>query len=369
MRYNRHSCKNGCGDYLYTAVLSVVLLEIYMNIVVLAGGASTERSISIVSGTEVALALKSKGHNVFLMDMFYGCSDEVTDKVFKEEFDIGALASAMNENTANIGEDLKTRRKLVGDNLLHVCRKADAVFLALHGANGEDGKLQALLDLYGIKYSGTGYLSSAIAMDKSLTKQLFKWNKVSTPNGAMIKAGDEDKSYASAGLKLPVVVKPCCGGSSVGVAIAKTDEEYESAIRDAFSYEERIIIEEYIQGREFSVSVVNKQAYPIIEIAPISGFYDYTNKYEAGKTIETCPADLPKDKTRQMQKLAVEAAEALGITGYCRLDFMMDSDGKMYCLEANTLPGMTPTSLIPREAAALGISFPDLCEILLGIDK
>lgn len=340
-----------------------------MKIVVLAGGSSTERSISIISGTEVARALRSKGHNVFLIDMFYGCSDEAAEAAFEAESDISAAAEKMNADTEKIHTDVKNRRELIGENVLEVCRKADVVFLALHGSNGEDGKVQALFDLYGIKYSGTDYLSSAVAMDKALTKQFFKWNGVQTPAGAVLKKQDTDLSYEKYGIDLPVVVKPCCGGSSVGVAIARTDEEYEAALSDAFSYEDRIVIEEYISGREFSVAVVEGKAYPVVEIAPKEGFYDYKNKYNAGMTVETCPAKLSESKTKEMQKLAEDGARALGITGYCRLDFMMDKDGRLYCLEANTLPGMTPTSLIPQEAAVLGIGFPELCEKLLGFKK
>ena len=339
-----------------------------MKIVVLAGGSSTERSISIVSGTEVAKALRSKGHNVFLIDMFYGCSDEEAADAFEKEFDISAAASQMNKNTETINADVKKRRELIGENVLDVCRKADVVFLALHGSNGEDGKVQALFDLYGVKYSGTDYLSSAVAMDKALTKQFFRWNGVQTPAGAVINKCDADVSYKKYGIHLPVVVKPCCGGSSVGVAIANTDEEYETALREAFSYEDRVVIEEYIRGREFSVAVVDGTAYPVVEIAPKEGFYDYKNKYNAGMTVETCPAKLSESKTLEMQKMAEDGAKALGITGYCRLDFMMDKDGGLYCLEANTLPGMTPTSLIPQEAAVIGIGFPELCEKLLGLE-
>ena len=338
-----------------------------MNIVVLAGGTSTERSISIVSGTEVAKALKEKGHKIFLMDMFFGCSDAAAAEAFETDFDIISASEKMKEDTGDIQKAVSSRRELIGPNVVEVCRKADAVFLALHGSNGEDGKIQALFDLYGIRYSGTGYLSSAIAMDKELTKQFFRWNKVQTPSGVMIRREDEDKSYERAGIKLPVIVKPCCGGSSVGVSIAKTDREYKKALDDAFSYEERVVVEEYINGREFSVAVVDETAYPVIEIAPKKGFYDFKNKYSEGATVETCPAVLSKKKTAEMQKMAVEGAKALGITGYCRLDFMMDSEGRLYCLEANTLPGMTPTSLIPREAAAVGIDFPELCEKLLGL--
>ena len=202
-------------------------------------------------------------------------------------------------------------------------------------------------------------------MDKSITKQFFRAHHVPTPNGVTLKKGQESEPLSGFGLELPVVVKPCCGGSSVGVYIAHTNEEYWQAMKDAFSYEPEVVVEEYIEGREFSVGVVDGKAYPIIEIAPIEGFYDYTNKYKAGATVDTCPAVLTEEQTKEMQKHAEDGAAALGIENYCRLDFMMRKDGRMYCLEANTLPGMTPTSLLSQEAQVLGISYPELCELLI----
>ena len=168
---------------------------------------------------------------------------------------------------------------------------------------------------------------------------------------------------------LPCIVKPCCGGSSVGVAIAHTQEEYEAALTLAFGYEEEVVVEQFIEGREFSAGVIDGKPYPVIEIAPVEGFYDYKNKYTAGSTIETCPAVLSEEKTREMQQYAVRAYEALHLEGYGRMDFMMDGDENLYCLEANTLPGMTPTSLLPQEAAAVGIDFGSLCELLIEVSK
>ena len=168
-------------------------------------------------------------------------------------------------------------------------------------------------------------------------------------------------------MEFPVVVKTCCGGSSVGVYIVNDQAEYEQALKDAYSYENEVVIEEYIKGREFSVAVVDGKAYPIIEIAPLQGFYNYKNKYQAGSTIETCPAEISPELTEKMQHYAEAGAKALFMEGYCRLDFMMKENGDMYCLEANTLPGMTPTSLIPQEAKVLGIDYPTLCEKLIEV--
>ena len=204
-------------------------------------------------------------------------------------------------------------------------------------------------------------------MDKSLTKQLFRESGVPTPAGFTVKKSDERLSAQELGVGLPCVVKTACGGSSVGVYIVKTEEEYQQALENGFSYEDKLVVESYIKGREFSVGVVDGKAYPIIEIAPIEGFYDYTNKYKAGSTIETCPANLDEELTCRMQRYAEDAYRVLRLQGYGRMDFMMDEKNRMYCLEANTLPGMTPTSLLPQEAAALGMTFADLCEHLIEV--
>ena len=163
------------------------------------------------------------------------------------------------------------------------------------------------------------------------------------------------------------MVKPCSGGSSIGVSIADTKEAYEKALEEAFRYEEEVVIEDYIKGREFSVGVIDGKALPVIEIAPKQGFYDFVNKYKAGSTVETCPAELSEEVTKKMQYYAERAAEVIGLDTYSRMDFLMDADENLFCLEANTLPGMTPTSLVPQEAAAIGVNFEDLCEQLIRV--
>lgn len=335
-----------------------------MKIVVLAGGTSTERDVSIVSGTMVCKALREKGHQAILMDVFFGLK-QIPEPLFPEKYDVEEAAEGIKSHNDSLPEEIKVRREFFGPHVIEICQKADVVFMALHGANGEDGKVQAAFDLFGIPYTGTGYLSSAVSMDKGLTKQFFETHGVPTPKGISLLKNQTSVSLQECDLEFPVVVKPCCGGSSVGVSIADNQEEYEAALQAAFGYEDALIVEEYVKGREFSVGVVGGEAYPIIEIAPIEGFYDYTNKYKAGSTIETCPARLTEEQTRQMQEYAVLGAKALGIEGYCRLDFMMRGDGRMYCLEANTLPGMTPTSLLPQEAQAIGIDYSSLCEELI----
>lgn len=337
-----------------------------MNIVVLAGGISTERDVSIVSGTKVCEALRERKHRAILLDVFFG--KEVMPKdLFSEEYDIAGEVEYIKSFNSSVEQEKRRRKEFFGANVLQICQQADIVFLALHGENGENGKVQAAFDLMGIKYTGAGHLSSAMAMDKGITKRIFLSCHVPTPGGAVLHQGDYSSNLSDYGMKFPVVVKPCCGGSSVGVFIVNNQEEYENALKESFSYEEETVVEEYIKGREFSVGVIEGKALPVIEIAPIQGFYDYKNKYEAGSAVETCPAQLPAETAEQMQKYAESGYEALGLEAYARLDFMMNEKGDMYCLEANTLPGMTPTSLLPQEAAAVGIDYPQLCEELIRV--
>lgn len=338
-----------------------------MRIVVLAGGTSTEREVSIVSGTGICGALRQKGHEAILVDVFCGLETVDWNEPFPAEYSVEAAAAYIRSFHDKIEEMKKVRKNFFGPNVLELCQQAEMVFLGLHGANGEDGRLQATFDLMGIQYTGTGYLGSALAMDKSLTKKLFQICGVPVPKGITMKKAARTKSPAVHGMEFPVVVKTCCGGSSVGVYIVYNQQEYEQALDEAYSYEEEVIVEEYIKGREFSVAVVDGKAYPIIEIAPISGFYDYKNKYQEGAVVETCPAEISPELTEKMQKYAVEGAKALMLEAYSRLDFIMKENGDMYCLEANTLPGMTPTSLIPQEARALGMDYPSLCEELIRI--
>ena len=338
-----------------------------MKIVVLAGGTSTEREISIVSGTGICGALRQKGHEAILVDIFAGVENVDWENPFPAEYDVEKAAEYIKSFNPQIKELKKTRRSFFGPNVLKLCEACDIVFLGLHGANGEDGKVQATFDLMGIRYTGTGYLSSAMAMDKRITKEVFLMNNVPTPGGFSMSTDALEKDITKHGLSFPVVIKTSCGGSSVGVYIVNDQKEYEDALADASQYQDDIVVEEYIKGREFSVAVVDDKAYPVIEIAPLQGFYDYKNKYQAGSTVETCPAEISPELTAAMQENAVKAARALGLTGYSRLDFMMKENGDMYCLEANTLPGMTPTSLIPQEAKVLGMDYPTLCEELIRI--
>ncbi|MCR5216574.1 MAG: D-alanine--D-alanine ligase [Lachnospiraceae bacterium] len=337
-----------------------------MNIVVLAGGISTERDVSLVTGVQVTNALVKKGHRAVMVDVFMGDENATDPEVVFEGAHL-LDAAKITENAPDLATVKESRGAskdgFFGPNVLSLCKAADLVFMGLHGEDGENGKIQATFDLLGIRYTGTGYLGSALAMNKDIAKELFVKHDVPTPKGITVTKDNCKKVKVS----YPCVVKPACGGSSVGVSIARNDEEYQKALDAAFAWEEKLVVEQYVHGREFSIGVVDGVAYPIIEIAPLQGFYDYKNKYQAGSTVETCPAELLKEQTETMQKHAVNAYHALKLDTYGRMDFLMDEEGKMYCLEANTLPGMTPTSLLPQEAAALGYSFEDLCENLVKV--
>lgn len=338
-----------------------------MKIVVLAGGISTERDVSLSSGTGIYKALKAKGHQAILVDVFLGYGGDMSEDVFAMEKDWAADMKGVSEERTDIAQILAMRpdykKNFFGPNVITLCQQADVVFMALHGAEGENGKIQACFDLMGIRYTGTTHISSAIAMDKAIAKELFRQNGIPTPEGIHLKKGEADPMT----VPFPLVVKCCNGGSSVGTYIVEKEEDYEQAKAESFRYDNEIIIEQYIKGREFSIGVIDGKALPIIEIAPVSGFYDYKNKYQAGSTIETCPAEISPELTEKMQHYAEAGAKALFMEGYCRLDFMMKENGDMYCLEANTLPGMTPTSLIPQEAKVLGIDYPTLCEKLIEV--
>ncbi len=344
-----------------------------MNIVVLAGGLSTERDVSFVTGNGVANALREHGHKVILLDVFMGYSDKEEDLtgIFERSMEVSVKPAGITAQVPDLSAVKKSRKDqsgcLFGSNVIALCRMADIVFLALHGENGEDGRIQAAFDLFGVKYTGTGYLGSAVAMDKSLSKRLFAANGIPTPHGIAMNKANCQWDFRKTGLSLPCVVKPCCGGSSVGISIVRTEEEYQKALESAFYWEEEIILEDYIKGREFSVGVMEGRALPVIEIAPVDGFYNYKNKYAQDGAIETCPASLPEGISIKMQHYAEQAARVLGLDTYSRMDFIMDGNEGIYCLEANTLPGMTPTSLLPKEAQAIGMDYGQLCEEIIRI--
>lgn len=338
-----------------------------MKIAVLAGGTSTERDVSLVSGAQIYKALKSEGHDVLLLDVFLGLETEDIDSVFTRGDELLGNIESVKESNPDI-EAVKALRAdgdkvFFGPNVIEICKKADIVFMALHGENGENGKVQAAFDLNGIKYTGNDYISSALAMDKALAKEIFAIYGISTPKGYALKKCEEDNHTP----EYPSVVKVTDGGSSIGVYIVHNDAEYEKAKKEAFLLGNEVVVERFINGREFSVGVIKGKALPVIEIAPKEGFYDYKNKYQEGSTIETCPAVLSDADTKRIQKMAEDVFGALRLNQYARIDIMMDQSGDIFALEANTLPGMTPMSLMPQEALAAGMNYVEFCEKIIKI--
>ncbi len=339
-----------------------------MKIVVLAGGNSTERYVSLTSGKQVYDALKENNHDVILLDVYLGYTGEISDKLFEEKRNCMAEHTLDTSHNPDLEEIKKMRdssvRGFFGPGVIELCKMADIVFLGLHGANGEDGKLQAAFDLLDIKYTGADSVSSMLSMDKNLTKQMFIHHNIPTPRSYVLY---KNKPFNQKPVKFPVVVKVTNGGSSVGVYICNNDEEFDKAKAEGFKFDDVLLVEEYIKGREFTCAVIEGRALPIVEIAPVEGFYDYKNKYVAGATVETCPAQIPKSLTKAIQQTAEDVFSVLKLSAYARMDFMVDENGKHYCLEANTLPGMTPTSLLPQEAKAEGIEFAQLCEKIVEV--
>lgn len=342
-----------------------------MKIIVLAGGLSTERDVSLSSAAGICRTLIEKGHDAFLLDVFMGLPYD-SDKL-EEVFTLPGHGLEIAKNIATEEPDLaavKASRPdqsdcFLGPNVIELCRMADITFIGLHGGEGENGKLQATFDLLGIKYTGPNSLGCAAAMHKGIAKQIFLESGVPTPNGVCIHKNKNKKDLESLGLSLPVVVKPCSGGSSIGVYIVHTEEEYNEALEKSFRYEDELVIEEYVKGREFACGIIDDKALPPIEIIPKTGFFDYANKYQDGATEEVCPANISEEISQKMQDYTVRAFHALKLDVYSRADFLLDADNNLYCLEMNTLPGMTAASLLPKEAAVTGIEYGDLCELII----
>ena len=339
-----------------------------MNIVVLCGGLSMERNVSLSSGTLICGALRKLGHRAVMVDMFYGLEDFDVEPARLFETLPPLAEVSVSEQAPDLEAVRLSRRwqspSKVGRGVFELCAQADVVFLALHGACGEDGRIQAALDLMGVPYTGSGYLGSAIAMDKDLTKQLVRGAGVKTPQWRLLYYRDSQIEALCGELKLPCVVKPVDSGSSIGVAIAHSREELEKALRENVGLG-RVIVEQYVIGREIQVGVLQGKALPSIEIIPRDGFYDYRNKYQAGAAVEICPAPVEPEIERMLGATALKVHKLLELQTYSRTDFIITEAGEIYFLEINTLPGMTPTSLVPQEAAAAGIDYNTLCQIIV----
>ena len=323
------------------------------------GGTSSERDVSLASGLRIAEALRSRGHEVRSIDTAKGALTDADERRM--------IAQGVVKPLPPTPEELaRMRAESVADTAARLPRRGDCdvAFLALHGGWGEDGTIQALLDLAGVPYTGSGHLPSALAMDKDLSKHLMRANDIQTADWLMANDPDVFPSEDLVGQTLgwPVIVKPSKQGSTVGLSLVKQLSELKPAIVEAFKHDDEVMLEQFIAGRELTVSILGGEALPVGEIIPKHEIYDYECKYTAGMAEEQFPAALSADKATAVQEQARRVFKALKLGGCARIDFRMTTDGRFYCLEANTLPGMTATSLVPQAAAAAGISFPELCE-------
>jgi D-alanine-D-alanine ligase len=328
------------------------------------GGTSAERDVSLASGLRVTAALRSRAHTVTAVDTARGALTEGEERAILAS---GVMRTLPPEQEALAQMSSQTLPATV--HVLPAKGDVDVVFLGLHGGQGEDGTIQALLDLTGVPYTGSGHLASALAMDKDLSKRLFRDARVPTPDWWMLRAQDagvwREQDYATrvvAALRLPLIVKPSKQGSTVGLTLVKATDMLRPAIAEAFRYDDEVMLESFVPGRELTVGILGDEALPVGEIIPRHEIYDYECKYTPGMAEEVFPARITQEQRAEVQSLASRAFRALKLSGCARIDFRMMEDGTFYCLEANTLPGMTELSLIPQAAAAAGINFPDLCD-------
>lgn len=328
--------------------------------------------MSLVSGESICRALRGMGHRAVLIDMFLGL--EGYEKPLEHIFDEpdGLCGRSVIQTQAPDLEAVRRGRKdqspsLFGPGVLQVCAMADAVFLGLHGECGEDGRIQGAFDLLGIRYTGSGHLASGMAMNKAVTKQVMERCGVLTPPWREIVYTAADIPRLTEELDVPCAVKAIDGGSSLGLALPDTREELKKALEDILPDGGHVVVEPKIRGREITVGVLGDQYLPAVEIIPASEYFDYAAKYQDGGSQEICPAPIPEAQWRAMGEATLRLHRALGLRAYSRADFLLDDEGRAWCLETNTLPGMTPASLIPKEAAAAGISYPQLCQRILDL--
>lgn len=329
-----------------------------MKITVLLGGVSAERDVSLSSGLRIAVGLRERGHEVVCLDPADGVLPRATEGRLLAS-GVGSAPPSLEDLAGLAARSLSPKLGTMPEIL-----NADCVFIALHGGQGEDGTVQALLDMAGVKYTGSGHLASALAMDKHLTKVLLRSAGVATANWLMappIGAGILDPAEVGRHLDWPVVVKPSKQGSTVGLSIVREPAELQPAIAEAFRFDDEVMVERFVPGQELTVGILGEVVLPTIEIKPVKELYDYECKYTPGMA-EEFVAELSPEIQEKLADQARRSFSALKLRGYARIDFRLDPHGQPWCLEANTLPGMTPTSLIPQAAAAAGVLFPDLCE-------
>ena len=324
-----------------------------MRITVLTGGTSSERDVALASAAQVVRALRSRGHDVAVVDTARGLIPEADESAM--------LATRVGAEPPSIAHLRALERGLFLSGLaaLPVIRDADVLFLALHGGPGEDGTLQTLLEMVGVPYTGSGRLGSAMAMDKDISKRLFRDGGIPTAEWLMAPVTTESVAKA---IGWPAVVKPSKQGSTVGLTVVREPGELDAAIELAARYDDEVMVERFVPGRELTVGILDGEALAVGEIIPRHELFDYECKYTPGMSEEIFPADLPAEVSDECRRLGLVAHEVLKLGGYSRVDFRLTAEGGLFCLEVNTLPGMTATSLMPQSAGALGIDFPELCE-------
>lgn len=328
-----------------------------MKIAVLMGGTSDERAVSLASGAQVARALRECGHDVVAVDTARGIVGAEEEAVLLQSGVRAAPPTAEELGRLDEGDTVAlTRQPALGD--------VDVFFIALHGGSGEDGTIQALLDVAGVTYTGSDRLGCSLAMDKEVSKRLFRDAGIPTPAWV---SGTPSAADVAKKLGLPVVVKVASGGSSLRLVLAHDMNELQDAIAQSRSWGGMVLFEQYHRGRELTVGVVGGSALPVGEIIPAHELFDYECKYQPGMAQEIFPADISPELAQRVQRLAVQVHNVLRLRDYSRIDFVVDEAGVPWCLEANTAPGMTANSLLPKAARAAGIAFPQLCDWIAGL--
>ena len=324
-----------------------------MRITVLTGGASAERTVAFAGAAQIVEALRGRGHEVEVVDTVTGLLSPGDERQL--------LTGAVGREPPSVAELDAREREFLSNGLskLDAVKGADVLLLCLHAGRGEGGTLQAILDVIGAPYTGSGAMASALAMDKDLSKRLFRAAGVPVPAWFMAPVAPEDVTTA---LGWPAIVKPSRMGSSVGMTLVRSAKGLDPAVELARQYDSEVMVEQFIPGRELTVGVLGDVPLPVGEIVPKHELFDYECKYTPGMSEEIFPAKLDTKLARQLQELALAAHRALKLGGYSRVDFRLSPDGDIFCLEANTLPGMTRTSLLPQAARAAGVEFPELCE-------
>ena len=345
--------------------------SVIMKIAVLSGGISPERDVSLSSGCMIANALAEKGHEVVFVDSFLGLEkpEEGLESLFKKLPEYQPRTLDVPSEPPDL-EKVRRERKPdtgcnFGQNVLDICRLADVVFIALHGEGGEDGQVQATFDQLNIRYTGSGFYGCVKAMNKDVAKHLMKASRIPTARWEHVIYPEDVHWERIFALGYPQFIKPTCGGSSIATYKCRNEEEVRAALEEASGTSEDLICEEFFGGREFDVGILDGKALEPIEIIPVAEFFDYESKYQPGMSQEICPADISAEQAEILKDAALRIHKCLGLGFYSRIDFKMNADGSFTCLEANTLPGMTPGSLFPKEAKNAGISYPDLCDMIV----